>query len=315
MGTAERPASSSAAVVKTSPVVLFATATATTLGVDLETAGFTVARADSGAEAVAKTRKLLPDAILISPDLSDLDGAEVCERVRTELPSLTVPMIIVATDPPAAAKRIAALRAGAWDYLRYPEDLEELLLKLRSFVFSATRVRSDGPTDPMTGLQGRPLLARRARELGALLARKHGALACVVFALEVGDNDVQGKRWAASTARMLKNVERISDVLGALGPTEFAMLAPATDHAGAVQLARRIAAALRIEVGGAAPQLRVGYDAVANLRYSPIDPAKLVSNASEALRSGVPEPGFPWMRRFGRGREGNRTTQNWRTGS
>ena len=46
------------------------------------------------------------------------------------------------------------------------------------------------------------------------------------------------------------------------------------NHAGAVQLARRIAAALRIEVGGAAPQLRVGYDAVANLRYSPIDPAK-----------------------------------------
>src|SRR5437879_8136523 len=125
MGTANRPDSSSAAVVKTSPVVLFANTTATTLGVDLEAAGFTVAHAESGAEAVANTRKLLPDAILVSPDLPDMDGADVCERVRAELPSLTVPMIIVATDPPAAARRIAALRAGAWDYLRYPEDLEE----------------------------------------------------------------------------------------------------------------------------------------------------------------------------------------------
>ena len=102
MGTANRPDSSSAAVVKTSPVVLFANATATTLGVDLEAAGFIVAHAESGVEAVVNTRKLLPDAILVSPDLPDMDGADVCERVRAELPSLTVPMIIVATDPPAA---------------------------------------------------------------------------------------------------------------------------------------------------------------------------------------------------------------------
>src|SRR2546422_2131987 len=41
-----------------------------------------------------------------------------------------------------------------------------------------------GLMDPATGLHTRPALARRARELGALMSRARGGLACVVFALD-----------------------------------------------------------------------------------------------------------------------------------
>jgi len=91
--------------------------------------------------------------------------------------------------------------------------------------------------------------------------------------------------------------------VGALSPTEFAVLAPATDHAGAVKLAQRIGGALR-EVFGASGSvaspsaLQVGYDAVTNLKYSPIDPVALLLRATTAVRTGTPEPGCPWMRRF-----------------
>ncbi|HET7296305.1 MAG TPA: hypothetical protein VFI66_04140, partial [Gemmatimonadales bacterium] len=44
--------------------------------------------------------------------------------------------------------------------------------------------------------------------------------------------------------------------------------------------------------------LRVGYDAVANLTYAPTDPVDVLVRASAAVRSGVPEPGSPWVRRF-----------------
>ena len=65
----------------------------------------------------------------------------------------------------------------------------------------------------------------------------------------------------------------------------------------------RAAAALRGTVGGGASEatLRVGYDAVANLTYSPIDPVALLARAAAAVRNGKPEPDAPWVRRF----EGN----------
>src|SRR5207249_871318 len=81
--------------------------------------------------------------------------------------------------------------------------------------------------NPATGLHSRPALARRARELGALMVRGRGALACVVFALEADPADPKPGSVLVRSARM-------SDVVGALSPTEFAVLAPATDHAGAV---------------------------------------------------------------------------------
>ncbi len=46
------------------------------------------------------------------------------------------------------------------------------------------------------------------------------------------------------------------------------------------------------------PGLRVGYDAVVNLKYAPIDPVALLGRAAAAVRNGRPEPGYPWVRRF-----------------
>ena len=82
-----------------------------------------------------------------------------------------------------------------------------------------------------------------------------------------------------------------------------AVLAPGTDAAGAVSLARRIAAMLHDALGehlppGEGPELRVGYDAVANLMYCPTDPVELLGRAATAVRTGTPEPEYPWVRRF-----------------
>ena len=153
-----------------------------------------------------------------------------------------------------------------------------------------------GLVDPATGLHTRPALARRARELGALMSRARGGLACVVFALEAGPADPKAGSLLARSAR-------VSDVVGALSANEFAVLAPGTDHTGAVKLAQRMSGALRDVVGtgsrsASKSALKVGYDAVSNLKYSPIDPVALLLRATTAVRNGTPEPGCPWMRRF-----------------
>jgi hypothetical protein len=45
----------------------------------------------------------------------------------------------------------------------------------------------------------------------------------------------------------------------------------------------------------------VGYDAVVNLKYAPVDPVALLGRAAAAVRHGRPEPGYPWVRRFDAG--------------
>ena len=69
-----------------------------------------------------------------------------------------------------------------------------------------------------------------------------------------------------------------------------------------MKLAYRLGGVLREHLGAAqltlGTTLRAGYEAVANLKYSPIDPVELLTRATAAVRRGRPEPDYPWISRF-----------------
>lgn len=124
------------------------------------------------------------------------------------------------------------------------------------------------------------------------MTRTHGALACLVFDTELPDS---------AAATLLAQITRVSDVVGVLGPTQFALLAPATNAAGAAALARRAAAIMRNGSNGEGnrvPALLVGFDAVENLTYAPINPSDLIARATTAVRGGKPDSANSWLRRF-----------------
>ncbi|HEX9610472.1 MAG TPA: response regulator [Gemmatimonadales bacterium] len=293
------------------PALLIAAAPERALGGALRGLPYAVTDVHTGALALERAHDVRPDVIIVQSDLPDMSAIHACRLLHDDpLIGHRVPILILSVDQPTPEQRVAALRAGAWDFLRYPRDVEEFLLTLQTYVQAKRNIDvalSDGPgdatttllVDPTTGLHNRAVLARRARELGALMARQHGALACVVFVLETEAVD-------SKVSRVIPHVTRVSDVVGALGPAEIAVLAPATDHAGAVTLTRRVLDALRKTPGGdrvvPGSTLRVGYDAVANLKYSPIDPVELLASASAAVRHGKPEPDYSWVRRHDAGR-------------
>jgi PleD family two-component response regulator len=250
---------------------------------------YVLVQVHTGTLAVEWVRDVRPDTIILDADLPDMSGIEACRLLHSDLRiGHNVPILILAPNKPTPEQRVAALRAGVWDFLPYPPDPGELLLSLETYLQAKRNiaVALAGVVDPATGLHTRSALARRARELGALMARARGGLACVVFALEADPADPKAGSIVARSAR-------VSDVVGTLSPTEFAVLAPGTDRAGAVKLAHRIGDALRDE-----GSVNVGYDAVPNLKYSPIDPVALLLRATTAVRTGTPEPGYAWMRRF-----------------
>lgn len=282
------------------PVVLIAVSKEQWLASALGGDRFAVIQVHSGMRAQEVARDVRPDVIILEATLPDMTGIEACHMLHADLHiGHCVPILIVARDQPTAEQRVTALRAGVWDFLRYPRDPDELSRMLQVYVQAKRSIDvalADDPADPTTAVHGRAVLARRARELGALMARRHGGFACVVFAIDTDPVD-------PNVPSLLARAARVSDVVGTLSATEFAVLAPATDHAGAVRLARRGADALQEATAGGAPllpgtTLRVGYDAVGNLTYAPTDPVGVLVRATAAVRTGVPEPGAAWVRRF-----------------
>ena len=112
------------------------------LRVSLETNGYRVAEAENGKTAIAEAARLRPDLIVLDWNLPDLDGIEVLRRVRewTQTP------VIMLSVRDADRDKVAALDAGADDYLTKPFSTAELLARLRV----AARHAQPAPAEPVS---------------------------------------------------------------------------------------------------------------------------------------------------------------------
>lgn len=97
------------------------------LRVTLEGAGYAVREADSGQLGLNEIALRRPDAVVLDLGLPDLSGLEVLKRVRewTQVPVLV--LTVLSEEP----QKVAALDAGADDYLTKPFGGGELLARLR----------------------------------------------------------------------------------------------------------------------------------------------------------------------------------------
>jgi two-component system KDP operon response regulator KdpE len=96
--------------------------------------------ASTGGEALRVAAQQVPDLVILDLGLPDMDGAEVIHGLRgwTEVP------IIVLSGRSAGADKVAALDAGADDYVTKPFGMEELLARMRAIT---RRSGAAGSTD------------------------------------------------------------------------------------------------------------------------------------------------------------------------
>jgi two-component system KDP operon response regulator KdpE len=114
------------------------------LRVSLETNGYRVHEAETGQSAIAEAARLRPDVMVLDMNLPDLDGIEVLKRVREWA---NTPVIILSVRD-ADRDKVAALDAGADDYLTKPFSTVELLARLRV----ARRHAQPEPDEPVIAL-------------------------------------------------------------------------------------------------------------------------------------------------------------------
>jgi two-component system KDP operon response regulator KdpE len=88
---------------------------------------FKVTVASLGEEGLALAAAISPDLIILDLSLPDMDGVEVCERLRewTQVP------IIILSVRESERDKVIALDKGADDYLTKPFGIEELLARIR----------------------------------------------------------------------------------------------------------------------------------------------------------------------------------------
>ena len=114
-----------------------------TVGALLRSRGYEVDIAGTGGEALEKHAQRQPALIVLDLGLPDIEGTEVCRRVRA---SSQVPIIVLSARG-AEADKVNALNVGADDYVTKPFGPEELLARIRA---ALRRTASDSPTT--TGL-------------------------------------------------------------------------------------------------------------------------------------------------------------------
>ncbi len=110
-----------------------------TVGPLLRARGYEVLSAMSGRAALQAVERDKPDLIVLDLGLPDIDGVEVCRRVRD---AVGVPILILSARG-AEGDKVSALDAGADDYVTKPFGAEELLARIR-----ATLRRVDNPSPP-----------------------------------------------------------------------------------------------------------------------------------------------------------------------
>ena len=222
--------------------------------------GFVVLRAYTARQALDLVGKVSPDAVLVDADLPDMTGVDlVRELVATRTIQAATSILLLTSEELGRVQRLDALGAGAWDILPHPVDANELILRLDTFVRGKQemdRIRDEGLTDPDTGIYNVRGILTKTREVAADAARHHRPLTCVVFgptpertAPTIGADEASAEAEWAALVEALRQVTRVSDTLGRLGPAEFAVIAPSTDQVGARRLADRVLEAVTAEAG------------------------------------------------------------------
>ena len=202
-----------------------------------------------------------PDLILLDVELPDLDGFEVCRRMKEHPATRDVPIIFL-TGTTSTDSKVRGLDLGAVDYVTKPFDQVELRARVRAALRTKRLqdiLEQQSFLDGLTGLWNRAYMDRRM-ESELNVTRRYGRPLSLVLA-DVDHfkavNDTHGHLFGdvvlQGVAEALRAHARRSDIVNRYGGEEFAILLVDTDLHAAMYVAERLRVAIeerRFEVHG-----------------------------------------------------------------
>ncbi len=193
--------------------------------------GYEVQTAAWGEEAVRIARDSAPDLVVLDIRLPDIDGYEVCRRLRTDRRTQNMPIIFL-TEKRDRVDKLSGLELGVVDYITKPFDIQELRLRVRNVL---QRAALPSLTNPVTNL---PEGAVVDEKLGQMIVSesKWAALLVAIQGLEtfrelygfVASDDVL-RAVSLMMNNAVREVGNETDFVGHLASHDFVIITDA-DH-------------------------------------------------------------------------------------
>jgi DNA-binding response OmpR family regulator len=103
------------------------------LRLSFKAAGFSIATASDGIEALKKARSVSPDAVVLDLVLPELDGFAVCETLRKNPDMAAIPVLML-TGLSSELSRLAGLESGATDFIAKPVSPRQLIARVKQCI-------------------------------------------------------------------------------------------------------------------------------------------------------------------------------------
>jgi len=253
--------------------------------------------ATTGTQALELARERQPDLILLDLDLPDLDGFEVCARLRADPRLRDTPVIVVTAHSDEAAET-RALSTGAVDFIAKPIHPAVVRARVHTHLMlkhQGDLLRRMAFLDPLTGLHNRRALDERLAADLRQAARQSQSLAVLMIDIDrfkryndhyghLAGDDALRRVAATLQAGMLRPM----DLVTRYGGEEFVGLLPDTDPAGAMAVAERLrdavaALGLPHPLSEVKPCLTISLGVACQAANAPSDAARLLARAEQAL--------------------------------
>ncbi len=205
--------------------------------------------ATNGSDALAVAREQLPDLILLDVLMPEMDGREVCARLKQNPDTREIPVIFVTAKDQEEDEEIG-LQLGAVDYLTKP--VRPSIVKLRVGIHLELKRYRDflatlSLTDCLTGISNRRRFDEFLKSEWLCAARTGKPLSLILADVDYfkAYNDhyghTAGDQCLKTVAQTLaEGLSRRTDLVARYGGEEFACVLPATDHIGAMAIADRL---------------------------------------------------------------------------
>jgi len=209
-------------------------------------------------KALEVAERTLPDLILLDILMPDMDGYEICRRLKTDPVTRDIPVIfITALDSEADEEK--GLAAGAADYITKPFHPAIVKLRVRNHLMlklQRDRLAALTMTDGLTEIANRRRLDLHLDAEWRRCMRTESELSAIMIDVDQfkAFNDrcghAAGDDCLRKVARALDSVpKRPGDLVARIGGEEFVCLLPGTDAKGAMMIAQKFCdVVLRLEI-------------------------------------------------------------------
>jgi len=214
----------------------------------LESEPYDISYAENGRDALALIERDTPDLVILDIVLPDIDGFEVCKRIRSNDRFVSLPILFYSAIK-TVDEKLLGLEMGASDFLPKSADSRELLVRIRNLLRAKKKIDAainSSFYDSLTNVYSSQYFQHRLYDECVRSRRYKRDFSCMM--LDVDNFKVVNNTFGFHTGdRILKKIAElvIQNIRGAdevcrFKEDEFAVILPETDLRGAYAVAERV---------------------------------------------------------------------------